>query len=294
MSKYNCIKDITDVNNVTKGFVFWRNYFRDKLMTRVIFGNLPESLPSSELWYRIINQGFACVFNWKEFGTVTATGEMSGVDIYNHPTMFTFGQAKLGSGRLQIGKDCAIITATKEFWFTRYRLQDIIDRYARLMADIDASLEIATVNTRMQNVFTGIDTKTTEEVKRVIESIRNGTFDVAVAPSMIETIKSIPFNQKLDGNTLNDMLTLKDNMLKAFWSELGVNYVARKTERYTSAEIGANNGLLTSNGYSIIIPLQEGCDRINAVCGTNITVNLIPTELPADKGDEEYAELYQR
>lgn len=265
-----------DVNNVQKGYEYWRQHLREKVYQMVNWYNLPISLPSSELMYRIVNRGFACVFNHPKYGTVTANGGMTGVDIYNHPTTFVYAQPKLGSGILEIGKDCAVITANSEFWFTRLRLQDTINRYAKLLADCESTLDIAVVNLRASRIFAAADGSVASELKRVMDVIRDGGFDVVTEQQIVKTISLYENLAGAQHIETSDLLTLRDSIVKAFFAELGVNYTARKTERYLKDEISANDQMLNTNTRGIVESLKNGVARVNEVLGTNIKVEIAP------------------
>lgn len=269
-------RNMVDVNLVSIGYDYWRKQLREKVYQMFEWYNLPASLPSSEIMYRVINKGFASIFRHSKYGVVTATGGLSGVDIYNHPTTFVYAQPKLGSGNLTIGKDCAIITGNTEFWFTRLRLQDTINRYARLLADVESTLDITVVNNRANHIFAGASAKVVNEIKRVMESMREGKFDAVTEQQIVKTLstyENLSTNSNLD---TADQLTLRDSIVKAFFAELGVNYTARKTERYLKDEISANDQMLNTNTKSIEFAITTGVARVNAVLGTNIKVKLSP------------------
>lgn len=264
------------VNKVSTGYKFWQQNFRNKLYNYVIFGGLPASLPSSELMYRIIKHGYAPVFKHIKYGDVTATGGLSGVDIYGNPTTFVYAQPILGQGTLTIGKDVAIITATKEFWHTRFTPEQIIDRYARMMADIDSTFNIAVVNARANKLYGGIDRTVRESLVSVVNSMREGEFDVVTEPSIINAIKEHETNPVLN---VTDLITARDSIEKAFWEEFGVHYTARKTERFLKDELCGDSQILSAVQDGFLQSLKDGVARVNSVLGTNITVDINPVFL---------------
>lgn len=269
-------KKLFEVNDVSLGYDYWRKHLREKFYQMFNWYNLPSSLPSTEIMYRIVNRGYACIFRHSKYGIVTANGGLSGVDIYNHPTTFVYAQPKLGSGTLAIGKDCAIITAGSEFWFTRLRLQDTINRYAKLLADCESTLDIAVVNLRASRIFAAGDGSVGDELKRVMESLRNGWFDVVTEQQIVKTINAYETINGSQSIETADLLTLRDSIIKAFFAELGVNYTARKTERYLKDEISANDQMLNTNTRSIEESIKTGVARANEVLGTNILVEIAP------------------
>lgn len=269
-------KQIYPANNVEVGYKFWQKNFRNKLYNLVKFGNLPPSLPSSEVMYRVIKNGYATLFNHAKYGTVTVTGGLSGVDIYNNETTFVYSQPVLGQGRLAIGKDCAVITASKEFWHTRFKPQDVIDRYARLMADIDSTFDVAVVNARANKIYGSVDKSVRDSLKATVEAMRNGEFDVVTEPSVVSMIREHEVNNQF---AVTDLITARDAVEKAFWEEFGIHYTARKTERFLKDEICGDSQILEGIQDNFVECLKDGVARCNSVLGTNITVEINPAYL---------------
>lgn len=268
--------EMVDINLVKVGYDYWRKHLREKVYQMFEWYNLPPSLPSSEIMYRVVNRGFATIFRHDKYGVVTSNGGLYGVSIYSHPTHFVYAQPVLGSGNLEIGKDCAVITGNTEFWFTRLRIQDTINRYARLLADIESTLDITTVNLRSNHIFAAGDAKVSDEIKRVMASLRDGKFDVITEQQIVKTIGAYESMSKNMTADTSDMLTLRDSVVKAFFAELGVNYTARKTERYLKDEISANDQMLNTNTKGIEVAIKNGVARVNEVLGLNIEVKLSP------------------
>lgn len=270
-------KTIYEVNKVSKGYKFWQKSLRNKLFNYFVFGGLDPSLPSSEIMIRLIRDGWCAIFKHPKYGMVTCNGGLSGVDIYGHETTFVYAQPILGSGTLTIGKDVAIIGATKEFWYTKFRPMDIINRYAKQLADIDATFNIAVVNARASKLYGGIDKGVRDSLKEVIENMREGDFDVVTEPPIINAIKEHESKQELD---VSDIITARDSIEKSFWEEFGVHITARKTERFLKDELSGDSQLLDSIRGGFLDSVSDGFARVNDIFGTNYTVDINPTYVP--------------
>lgn len=276
-------KKMYEVNRVELGYKYWRKNLRNKLMNFLVFTNLPASLPSSEIMYRLLRYGFCVLFNHSKYGLVTATGGLSGVDIYGHETTFVYAQPILGSGVLTIGKECGVITATKEYWQTAYSPDEIINRYARQLADIDSTFNIEVVNERNGKLYGSCDSSVRDSLKRVIEKTRDGEFDVITEPAIIKTISEHESAKRLD---VADIITARDAIIKAFWEEFGVHYTARKTERFLADELSGDSQILTSVRDGYVESVKDGIARCNQVLGCDIKVDINPAFLPLDSFDE--------
>lgn len=267
------MKDIkTPVNNTAYGFKYWQRNLRSKVYDMLMFDGLPDSLPQKELMYRLIVMGFAPIFYHDKYGWVTATGSLSGVDMYNHATQFVYSQPVLGSGTLTIGENVAYIYLNKEFLFSRYKMQNIIDRYASMLSDVESTLVISTINERINRLFTCNDGPTRDEMKRVMDAVRAGETAVVTQPMVVKMIDKFEFPSEMQ--TITDMLNLRDSLVKAFMTEIGVNYSMKKAERYITAELNANDQLLSVNSGIILDDVKESVEWVNNVLGLKISVKL--------------------
>ena len=144
-------KRMYPVNAVNRGFAYWRRHLLERCFGTFVYDGLPESLPEIEVEKRVLF-GFAPIFEHKKFGLITAWATVTGVNHFNRPVTCTWSQANCGSGTLTIGKDCAIIyndTADETSEYQNPRgLTELIDRFARQLADVDSSIHLMTVSDR--------------------------------------------------------------------------------------------------------------------------------------------------
>lgn len=287
-------RDDYPVNKVSVGFNYWCQNLREKVYQLFQWGGLPPTLPSSEIMKRLITYGAAPIFySTKVNNYVTCNFSMTGFDIYSHPTSVTYAQPVLGSDTLTIGKDVEIISFYTEYWFTRFKFQDTIKRYAKLLADLESTIDIALVNMRMTRTFQGNDNKTRDEIIRVYRAFREGEYDAISSSTILDKIKEMQ-TDKEDPN-FGELIALRDNIIKAFYEEIGINYVARKTERFLKDELQSNNQILNAAIVPILTSVKYGVTRVNKLFGTNFSVCLNPiftpnTYAPEQNGVVDYTE----
>lgn len=267
------------INDVPVGFAYWRRHLLERCFGTFRYDGLPESLPEIELEKRILF-GFGGVFRHPKFGIVTSWGSLSGINQYNRPTTYVWSQPSLGSGQMTIDKDCVIIynDTTDETSETQSPrgLTELIDRFARLLADVDASLNILTVNTRATTWSVAKNRPVADSIKAAFLKKRMGDFDVIVDPSLMDNVKSIALTAPGNGQaaTVNDLITLKEHLLRDFMSQIGIKSAERKAERMLTDEIAADDALLDANLADMLEARKRGVERMNKMFGLNVSVRL--------------------
>lgn len=267
------------VNDVPSGFLYWKRHLLERCFGTFKYGNLPESLPEIEIEKRVLF-GFAGIFKHKKYGLVTSWGDLSGINHYNRPTTYVWSQAGMGSGNLVIGKECAIIyndtsDETSEYQ-TPHGLTDLINRFARLLADVDASLDILTVNTRATTWSVAKNRSLAESIRAAYTKKRLGEFDVITDPSLLDQVKTVALTAPGNGQaaTVSDLIQLKEHLIRDFMSQIGIKSAERKAERMLTDEIAADDAMLDANLADMLAARKRGVERVNKLFGTNITVDL--------------------
>lgn len=268
-------KRLYPVNSVPKGFQWYKHLLLEKCFGMFIYTGLPESLPAEQIETRLIMQGWCGVFKHPKFGLVTSYGGLSGVDKYYLPTMFVYAQPALGSGNLTIHKDCTIMYNSQIDQYERMGLYSLVCRYARMLADLDSSISIMTVNYRATNnnvVSTEQVAKTIDEAMKKIEMGERYTIN---QNSILDLYKTVPWSTENSGK-IQELLLAKEKCLAAFLSEIGVKSGKDKKERMITDEAEADDQLLTINTDDLVTWRKKGVEDINKLFGTNITVDLNP------------------
>lgn len=272
------------VNRVARGFRYYRRLLLEKCFDMYTYTGLPESLPAAQIETRLIMQGYCVVFNHPTAGLVCSYGGMSGVDKYFLPTDFVYAQPALGSKNLKIHKDCVVIWNSQVDQYERGGLYELINRYARMLADLDSSISIMTVNYRSTfNHVVASDqvAKTVDEAMRKIEAGERYTIN---QKSIIDMYKTVPWSDEKSGK-IQELIDAKEQILGAFLSEIGVKTSKNKREREITDEVAADNQLLTINVEDLEKWRIIGVEEINKMFGTKILVSRNPDYEP-EKGAE--------
>lgn len=270
-------KRMYPVNAVNRGFAYWRRHLLERCFGTFVYDGLPESLPEIEVEKRVLF-GFAPIFEHKKFGLITAWATVTGVNHYNRPVTCTWSQANCGSGTLTIGKDCAIIyndttDETSEYQNPR-GLTELIDRFARLLADVDSSINIMTVSARKTAWAVAKSPDVAKSVKAAYGRQRAGDFDVVMDEGLYDFFKVYPETTSARVMSTNDLIALKEHLIRDFMAQIGIKTAERKAERMLTDEVAADDAMLDANLADMLKARQRGVERVNKLFGTNISVRL--------------------
>ena len=270
-------KRMYPVNAVNRGFAYWRRHLLERCFGTFVYDGLPESLPEIEVEKRVLF-GFAPIFEHKKFGLITAWATVTGVNHFNRPVTCTWSQANCGSGTLTIGKDCAIIyndTADETSEYQNPRgLTELIDRFARQLADVDSSINIMTVSARKTAWAVAKSPDVAKSVKAAYGRQRAGDFDVVMDEGLYDFFKVYPETTSARVMSTNDLIALKEQLIRDFMSQIGIKTAERKAERMLTDEVAADDAMLDANLADMLKARQHGVERVNKLFGTNISVRL--------------------
>lgn len=261
------------VKNVKKGYYFYVRVLFEKCLGIFKYKKLPKSLPATEIEKRLIWLGFTGIFNHPKYNITACDGGLSGVDQYYKPTEFTYAQPALGSGVKKIGDDCVIIYNTQSDVVQPYGLRELIQRYARLLADIDSTLDIQIINTRATKLNCVADDNTAKVVNNAMQAIESGENYTVNQESLIERWTPKDWNTA-HPDTLEKIINAKQSILNAFLEEIGVKSINEKRERMITDEVCADNQLLMVNLDDLLYMRKHGIEEVNEMFGTDIEVEL--------------------
>lgn len=264
------------VKNVKRGYSFYLKMLYEKCLGMFKYFNLPKSLPAEEIEKRLMWFGFCGVFKHKSHGIVCADGGLSGVDIYYRPTTFVYAQPVLGSGELTINDNCVIIYNTQSDVIRPYGFSELIKRYARMLADVDASIDIQIINSRATKLNSVADDLTATAVNNAMQAIERGETYTVNQNSIVDRWQTKDWNTA-HPEQIEKLLDAKQCILNSFLEEIGVKSINAKRERMITDEVSADNQLLMVNTDDLLYKRKIGVKQINEMFDTNIKVELNET-----------------
>lgn len=270
----NCYNSkLYPVKNVKRGYLFYVRMLFEKCLGMFKYYNLPKTLPAEEIEKRLIWFGFCGVFHHKSYDIVCAEGGLSGFDQYYRPTEFLYAQPVLGSDVLKINDNCVIIYNTQSDVITPYGFKELIKRYARLLADIDSSIDIQIINSRATKLNSVADDVTAKSVNYCMEQLEQGNLFTVNRNSILDNWTPKDWNTA-HPDEIKNLIDAKQSILNSFLEEIGVKSLNEKRERMISNEVCADNQLLMVNTDDLLYKRKQGVKQINDMFGTDISVEL--------------------
>lgn len=261
------------VKTVKRGYYFYLRVLYEKCLGMFKYYNMPKSLPAEEIEKRLMWYGFCGIFSDKKYGIVVTDGGLSGVDQYYRPTEFTFAQPALGSGVKKINDECVIIYNTQSDVIQPYGFKELIQRYARLLADVDSSIDIQLINSRATKLNSVADDNTAKTVNSAMQALESGESYTINQESLIDRWTPKDWNTS-HPDTIEKLIDAKQSLLNSFLEEIGVKSINEKRERMISNEVSADNQLLMVNTDDLLYKRKQGINAVNEMFGTTIEVEL--------------------
>ena len=196
--------------------------------------------------------------------------------IFNSPlpnTTFTYAQPVLGSGELKINDNCVIIYNTQSDVISPYGFKTLIKRYARLLADVESSIDIMIINSRATKLNSVADTLTAKSVNNAMQAIESGESYTVNQNSIIDKWTTKDWNTA-HPDTLEKLIDARQCLLNSFLEEIGVKSINAKRERMIVNEVSADNQLLMVNTDDLLYMRKKAIEEINNIFGTEIEVEL--------------------
>ena len=268
------------VDDVVRGFRYYQKMLLEKSIAIYEYSGLPDTIPPHEIERLLMTLG-ACVFvNSDKYGLVVLPCTFSGVGVYPDLPPDVLWATPLVSGQAR-REDVAIGYNNS----THIGLADTIDRYSRLLADVDATFAITLYNQRIPSIPLAPDDNSAESYNAAMLANRLGITSAVVTDALLKDVSMLPVVPTSSGTKFSDIIDARENVLKIFLSELGVQYGDPKRERQTTDEIHMNTQALIVNSADMLAAREKMCADVNDRYGTNISVRINPAYDVAQYGE---------
>lgn len=270
INKY--LKGSYQVKSVPKGSFYWRKYLLSRCQNLFIYRGLPDTIPQWQIEQQLIVKGNAAVVKKNDKLYSPWGGTPYGFDVNFVPNKFTYANPIIGSdSNLQDGKDCAILWNSEIDKLGGSWLWDTIQRYARMLADLESTFSNITIYSR-------------SALLAQVQGDRQGiAVDAAIKKMEVGDITTIT-NSQMDFNSI-EMFKLppitdfkgytdaRDYLINCFLNTIGLQTLEEKKEHLIQAEINQDNDILTNNSDIMYSMRCQNVDKINKTFGTNISVS---------------------
>lgn len=279
-------KTIYSVTSVPAGFRYWRTKLLNYCLGIFEWSGLPESIPWRELEANLILRGHAVVTtNPRNSDLVVPITELYGLDEYYRPTGATYGNTLIPFRNIVLGKTGAVIYNDRirgnilREQYPDSGLATFIDRYARLLADVESTIDNYMINTRTSSYMVAKNQSMAAHLEDFQRRIALGDRAVITDEAFIEAFRNVDIvSARNSKDGLNDLLIARDKILATFFRDIGIKFQQeQKKAQLTEDEVTADEQLLLINIRDMLDERLEGCERVNALYGTSLSVRINPT-----------------
>lgn len=246
-------------------------YWREQLFERVMRLFVWESdVEQKEIEQRLIIAGHCGITKLPRKKELTAMfGTFYGVTEYFDEFKNYTVHCPIYAGTRTIGKDVAIISNNAE----RNPVLPLIHHYAQLLAHAEVTFLNILINARDNS---GIPIVSTERQKQAVLQYQgkkfNGQYSAIADPGAL----GVNYTQQttLNSSLYKEMWETRNNILKEFYSDIGVKAAFEKQSNTIDAEVRSNDSLLLLNIKDMLEYRKRGCEAVNKLYDTNWSVKV--------------------
>lgn len=280
MNKY--IKNLYDISDIKIGFDYWYFKLMNVLLNLFEYENVPAGLSGREIELNLIMTGHAVIIPKRNGELFTPITSLYGFDEYYQPTKAVFANPVIIQAKQwDIGTECEIIynnSLKDSLYYIKADsgLNTFISRYARQLADIESTLNIYVVNSRLTSYPVANDGSVKESLTQFFKNLVMGKRAIITDNAIIENFRSIDINRSSIRDSANDWLIARDKVLEQFYRDIGVKMHINKKAQMIEEEVSSDNQLLLISTDDMLKSREEGVDRVNNMFGTSMSVRLNP------------------
>lgn len=251
------------------------NHYIDNYLTKTqsmfVYENLPVTIPQGELEHLLQTNGncFVAMVDGNLYALYGSTG--GDPDVYNRPTQYIVANPALKLNKVyEIGKDGVLFK--NDYYMNG--LLPLIGKFAVLLTDSNITLNTATILSRITMLISASDDKTKQSADAFMQKILDGDFSVIGESAFFNGVK-LQNTQASNSQQLTQFVEVIQYYKANLLNELGLNAnYNMKRERLNRNEVSMNIDVLLPFVDNMLYERQQAVEAINAMFGTEITVDL--------------------
>lgn len=251
------------------------NHYIDNYLTKTqsmfVYENLPVTIPQGELEHLLQTNGncFVAMVDGNLYALYGSTG--GDPDVYNRPTQYIVANPALKLNKVyEIGKDGVLFK--NDYYMNG--LLPLIGKFAVLLTDSNITLNTATILSRITMLISASDDKTKQSADAFMQKILDGDFSVIGESAFFNGVK-LQNTQAANSQQLTQFVEVIQYYKANLLNELGLNAnYNMKRERLNRNEVSMNIDVLLPFVDNMLYERQQAVEAINAMFGTEITVDL--------------------
>ena len=251
---------------------FHKRYLYTKVYSTLKF-TIPDNWDMNFFRFWLFRYGSIAVIYTNEFGWVAQPYSVDELQLYYNPRKITVYNQFIKKPKTGIiGINAGIIRIMDDY----FGLDDIVTKYAEMLAQIDRSINVNLMNCNITAFFEADSKKQADEVKEAYGNATSGKPLVVVNKEVMNGKQITTLLPNVGNNYIVDkLLTARRCIINAFLTEIGIrNANYEKKERLNSAEVEENNDETKAIITVIYENVKKCMETINAFSGLHLDVEL--------------------
>lgn len=247
-------------------------YMLNRTQNMFKWDNLPDTIPQRMLELYLQTNGNVCFYKYQG-NLYVFTGGMGGPpDVYYMPTIYTIANPALDlSVNAKIGDDCIVMPNDS----TYTGLLPLFSRYATGLTEVELSMRIALINSRLSAIISASDDRTKASAEKYLADLEAGKQGVIGESAFLEGVKAQPYGNTANSNTITNLIECEQYIKASWYNEIGLNAnYNMKRESLNSAESQLNNDALLPLVDDMLRCREKAVQDVNNMFGTNVSVSL--------------------
>lgn len=273
------LETIQAVNDIDSGYWYWFWKLYNIVIDMFKYENLPDEVTKESIENNLILLGY-CSFIKRKNKIYTPYSRIFDFDWKYQPTKMVYANPRITDYHTyKIGYDCEVVYNTS----MKYRVWNLkvdggmfsfIGRYARQLADIEATANIYAVNCRTTSFPVADGEATANSIKAFFDKLAIGERAVISDDAIINKFRNVDIHNPMVKDGINDWLIARDKILEAFFRDIGIKMNNPKKAQVNEEELTVNNQLLLVSIEDMLNARKEGIEKVNNMFNLNIEVEL--------------------
>lgn len=271
-------------------FKYWRDNLFERLMRLFIYDGLGDALEAKEIEERLFLNGHCGIAKYNNKLTAFF-GSFFGPTVYQDEFTHYTVHSPVYSNTFEIDKDIVAINNNS----LRNPSIEHVNHYAILLAHAEVTLFKTLIEARDAG---GVPIAQNEKSKQSLLAYQKSQYQgkVGVVSDLAGIGVEYLGSDRHTGVNLTDVWEVRKNLLRSFYSDIGVRASFDKRSNAIIDEVTADTSMLLYNVSDMLEERKKGCDRVNKMYGTNWSVRLSdeidyntenqPEELTVKEGDK--------
>lgn len=236
------------------------------------YTGLPETVPAYILELFLQCNGNVCWYKVGDDLRVFVGGYGGLPDIYYRPTEYIIANPRLKESiTAKVDVDCVVMKNDTMLM----GLIPLFSRYATALTSNEVSMWLVSVMSRIQALIIVDSDQGKDSAEQYLKRVHEGKLGIIMDRSFNDEggIKAQPYGTATAPNILKSLIENEQYLKGSLYNELGLNSMFNmKREAINEAESDMNVDVLLPFVDNMLKCRREGLEKVNAMFGTNITV----------------------